>query len=100
MTTYNPFDDLLETNRDLTFLGALNRRTQSRQKRNALWGQFGQFQRSFLGRLGAQALGGQAPTLRFSDFVKNLDFDREFKMLSPRQKGRYGSGRTRHLLRF
>ena len=49
---FNPFDDLLETNRELPFLGELQRRGLNRSKRNALWGQFGEIQRNFMGRLG------------------------------------------------
>ena len=98
---FNPFDDLLETNRELPFLGELQRRGLSSSKRNALWGQFGEIQRNFMGKLGSQILGGNAPTARFADYLKDMDFDREYKMLSPRQRGTFGgSPRVRHLLRF
>ena len=100
-TQFNPFDDLLENNRELTFLGALNRRNVGKRKSTALRGMFGQFQDEFLGRLGSQVLEGKDPTLRFSNYLKGLDFDREFRLLSPRQRRQYNfPGRVRHLLSF
>ena len=103
MPNFDPFDDLLETDRRLPFLGKLYSQGFKRSKRDALENMFGEFQNRFLGKLGSQILSGEAPTARFRDFVDELDFDREYKTLSPRQQGRNDNifaPRVRQLLRF
>ena len=84
--TDNPFADYLETEPDIPYQGALakgnltpNQFQTFRNQRNTI---FGQFQ----ARLMAQFEQGQMPTERFTDFVGNFDFNKEFQRFQPSQR--------------
>lgn len=63
------FSDFLEEEPRLPFNAALNRGNFSGQQRNFFQNQFGNIFNRFLGTLGQQIEGGQAPTARFTDFL-------------------------------
>jgi hypothetical protein len=52
---------------------------------------FSQFQNQFLGKVGQQILSGEPPTLRFADFVQNIDFNQEFARVPPNLRGSFTS---------
>jgi len=41
----------------------------------------------YMGTLGRQAINGQDPTLSFTDFLQNLNWNRQFNLLSPASRG-------------
>lgn len=67
----NPFNfrDFLEEEPRLPFNAALNRFKQTGNQRNFFQNQFGGIFNRFLGTLGQQIQGGEAPTARFEDFL-------------------------------
>ena len=79
--------DFLEERPDIGFASHLQEKGYGRHKTDTLRGMFGKIQQNFFGQLGSQVRGGNAPTLRFNDFLKNLDFDKYYRGLSPNQKG-------------
>ena len=98
--TDNPFGDYLETEPDIPYQGALakgnltpNQFQTFRNQRNTI---FGQFQ----ARLMAQFEQGQMPTERFTDFVGNFDFNKEFQRFAPGQRVGGGLGSFAAPVRF
>ena len=62
--------------------------------------QFASVQNQFLGRLGAQIRGGEAPTLTGTQFLDTFDFNTFFAGQPPAFRGQFPSRfnpRTRHL---
>ena len=62
--------------------------------------QFQTVQNEFLGRLGAQIRGGEAPSLTFGNFLDDFGFDNFFASQPPAFRGQFPSRfnpRTRHL---
>ena len=82
----NPFADYLETEPDIPYQGAVakanltpNQYQTFRNQRNTI---FGQFQ----AKLMEQFQQGLMPTERFTDFVGQFDFNKEFQRFQPSQR--------------
>jgi hypothetical protein len=93
----NPWGGFLEDNPDILYGGFLNNASQG-QGRN-FWdywqSQFGNQYNKYLGQLGSTALGGNAPTMNFSDYLGNFNFGKQWGNLSPGQRGEYQAPRVR-----
>ena len=101
----SPFLDFLEERPEIAYFSQLQERGYDAPKRRQLRGLFDDFQSEYLGRLGSQVRQGIAPTLRFDDFLSNIDFDQYQKSLLPSERGRglFSSRfapRVRHLLHY
>lgn len=101
----NPFLDFLgedEIGRRASFFsrpGTRGTPTRSRFFEN----QFDTIQNQFLGQLGAQIRGGEAPTLTFEKFLGDFNFNREFLAAPPAFRGQFPSRfapRTRSFFTF
>ena len=72
-------------------------------RRRFLAGQYDPTFHRFMGQVGQQARGGQFPTLSFSDFTRDMDFDRIFREQTRFQRGENEdrfNPRTRFLFGF
>ena len=101
----NPFQDFLgqdEIGRRASFFsrpGTRGTPTRSRFFED----QFSSIQNQFLGALGSQIRGGEAPTLTFESFLNDLDFNRTFLSAPPAFRGQFPSRfapRTRTFFNF
>ena len=82
----NPFADYLEIEPDIPYQGALSKANLTpnqyqtfRNQRNNI---FGQLQAKWM----EQFQQGLMPTERFTDFVGNFDFNKEFQRFQPSQR--------------
>ena len=82
------FDDFLEEQPDFAFNAFLNQGRRSPNQRDFLRSSQSDIFDMFKGQLGQQILGGQAPTARFTDFLKDFDFNNYFMNTPPLQAGR------------
>ena len=97
------FLDSLESDPRYIYYANVGQQGGGRNRQRRLRGMFSDVQNQFMGALGQQVLSGQAPTLRFRDWIRDFenrggfrDMDRDFRI-----RGRQMSGmpRTRFLLR-
>lgn len=105
MQPFNAFQDFLEfdeTGQRANFFsrpGTRGTPTRSRFFEN----RFSTIQNQFLGALGAQIRGGEAPTLSFENFLNDFNFNREFLAAPPASRGQFPSRfapRTRTFFSF
>jgi hypothetical protein len=47
----------------------------------------------YMGNLGKQALGGNAPSMNFSDYLNGFNFNNNWRSLSPLARGQRNTGR-------
>ena len=73
----NPFSDLLELDPRLAHFARQNQVSQSAFGQRAFAQLFPQLQNRFFGALGRQIQAGQAPSLRFEDFLNGLNLKDE-----------------------
>ena len=83
----NPFAAFLEGDPKVAFFAQQPRFGASPRQQRYFRGQFQDMYDRYLGELGRQAAGGKTPTRKFTDFLQDIDFDWEYGMLSPRQRG-------------
>ena len=94
------FSSFLEEEPKAAFFGTLQQRgmldTHTRQRQAS--DIYNQAMQGFYGQLGAQVLGGEAPTLTFTDYLQQFPFTERFAQLgrSFNQSNRF-SPRTRFL---
>ena len=91
----NPFRDFLETDqgRRAAFFGGIPNYGQSASQQQFFTNLFPQFENRYLGALGQQIQSGQAPNLRFQDFISGNFNPRAELMKSPTyQSGQGTSG--------
>lgn len=79
--------DILEEEPKAAFFGQQERFGRSPTQQQFWKGQFQDVHQEWLGRLGQQLLGGQEPNLRFTDFLKNFNFQQRFQSLPPSFRG-------------
>jgi hypothetical protein len=98
--TDNPFIDFLEEEPDIAFQGALargnltpNQYQTFRNQRNTIYGQY-------QAKLMEQMQKGIMPTERFTDFIGNFDFGKEFQRFGPRQRTGGSIGRFAPPVRY
>jgi len=99
----NPFLDILEDEPKTAFFSRANKFGNTPQRRRFSENLFPSVFNRFLGQLGTQIRGGGEPTLRFNDFLDDLDFEKEFFRQSPTQRRGFGptlNPRTRFLVQF
>lgn len=90
----NLFADFLEDpgfGQRAAFFSQQGRFGTSQARQGFFENRFSQFQNQFLGNLGQQILRGEDPTLRFADFVQDIDFNREFASTPPNLRGSFAS---------
>jgi hypothetical protein len=85
----NPFRDFLEYNPNIAFQahGEQGRFGQTQSSRNFFQNQFSNIHNQFLGQIGQQILGSEAPTRRFTDFLDDFDFEKFSYGFTPGQRG-------------
>ena len=101
--SHNLFLDFLEQDPNLAFQGFSGQFGRSPSKQRFFQNSFQNIHNKFLGNLSRQIMGGQAPTGRFSDFLKDFDFGGYAAAQSPRARGLYSSQyapSTRFLFNF
>lgn len=92
--------DLLEENPRLPFSNQINQLGRGTTQGRFFGGRFENIRDEFLGQLGSQIQGGGTPTLRFTDFLENFDFDRRFRGTAPSLRGQGGQARFRPPTQF
>jgi hypothetical protein len=83
----NPFGDFLEYNPNIAYQAHQGSFGQTPSSRNFFQNQFSNIHNQFLGQIGQQILGGQAPTARFTDFLGDFDFQKHAYGFTPGQRG-------------
>lgn len=95
------FKDLLEEERRAPFFSTVNRLGGTGTPVGRFFNtQFQNFENEFFGKLGSQIQGGELPTLRFNDFLSNIDFDKRFRSLAPSLRGQGNQARFRPPTQF
>lgn len=90
MPAYNEYTGFLEDNPEILYRGMAPQKA-SPNFLNWYNNQYGNVFGNWFGSLGRQALGGQAPTLSFFDYMnqgKNPAYE-DWWSMSPRQRGEY-----------
>lgn len=87
---FNVFQDFLEEEPNIPFQAALQRGNLTPNQLQFFRNDRKNFFDRFEGLLGQQIQQGQTPNLRFTDFINDIDFNREFQLTPPNQ--RPGSG--------
>jgi hypothetical protein len=82
----SPFADILETEPDIPFQGALQRGNLTPNQMRQFQNQRGEVFRQFQGLLDQQIRAGLTPDLRFADFMGNFNFGREAFRTPPGQR--------------
>jgi hypothetical protein len=80
------FDEFQELEPEIPFQGALDRANLTPNQLQTFRNQRGNIFKQFLGRLNRQIEGGQFPDARFTDFIEDFDFGREFQKFAPSQR--------------
>ena len=70
----NPFEEFLEEERNLPFQSALQRGNLTPNQMQFFQNQRQNIFNEFEGLLGQQIQRGEAPNLKFTDFINNFDF--------------------------
>jgi hypothetical protein len=93
------WEDILADEPQLAYFGQQQRFGRSPVQKRFFKDQFQQVFNRYLGQLGEQVQGGQAPSLRFGDYMKDFDFNRYFGDIEPSRRGFFPS-RTAPRTRF
>lgn len=85
----SPFLDFLEepSGQEVAFFGQQPRFGQSDVQKNFFRNQFRNILNEFQGQLGQQILGGELPSLKFTDFLRDFDFGQRFASTAPSLRG-------------
>ena len=89
----NPFADFLETEPEIPYQGALGRANLTPNQLRTFRGQRQNIFNQFLSQLDEQMRAGQMPSARFSDFIGEFNFPREYQRFAP--SDRSGAGISR-----
>jgi|TARA_Y100000310_G_scaffold293760_2_gene323592 hypothetical protein len=98
-----PFLDALEEEPRAGFFSFQEQFGRSPRQKEFFKSQFQDIHNRFLGELGKQIRGGEVPTMRFTDFLSNFNFNREFASQPPALRGSFPgqfAPRTRFLFNF
>ena len=102
MTNYDSqfpdaFSDLLEDQPRASYEAMVNPFAKSRSQKKYYQNQFTDIHNQFLGALGSQILGGQAPTLRFAEWLRGQPmaqnqrgFNQGYLTQTPRERQGFG----------
>ena len=93
------WEDILKEEPQLAYFGQQQRFGRSPVQKRFFKDQFQQVFNRYLGQLGQQVQQGQDPTLQFSDYMKDFDFNRYFGDIEPSRRGFFPS-RTAPRTRF
>jgi hypothetical protein len=95
MATSNPWLSFLEDQPDILYGGHLaNMGNQPKNFIDYYRSKYGNIYSDYMGKLGQQALSGQAPTLSFSGYLENYNFMNDWRSLSPWSRGSRPSSRA------
>lgn len=83
----NPFQDILEEEPRATFFSFQNQFGRSPTQQSFFRNRFKQLHDQFLGNLGQQIRGEEAPTAKFPNFMGGLDFGNIFAQALPFERG-------------
>jgi hypothetical protein len=83
----NWWDDLLEEDPRLAFFSQQGRFGKSPNQKKFYQGSFDRLHKQYLGELGRQVEQGQEPDKRFTDFMRDFNFDRSYENLDPFDRG-------------
>jgi hypothetical protein len=93
LTESNPWLGWLDENNQATY-NAFLPQSRSRNFADYYKGQYGNIYNDYMTQLGKMALGGQAPSQNFSDYLGNYNFQNNWKSLSPWSRGVQNSARV------
>ena len=86
-----PFSDfissVLEEEPRLPYYSYANQQAKSPGQRRFFESDFSNFYNQYLGQLGTQLMGGQDPTLKFTDYLGQTPFTERFSSLPPQLRG-------------
>jgi len=82
------FPDFLNEVPESAFFSRIGQFSDSPRRQNFFQNQFPNVENQFIGAIGSQFRTGQAPSLKFDDFLNDFDFDRLFRDQSRFQRGR------------
>ena len=85
----NPFLAFLEEEPRAAYFGFQNLFGKTPARKNYYQNQFQRIYDEYLGTLGQQALGGQAPTTKFVDFMRAFPFTERYAQLPPSMRGEF-----------
>jgi len=91
-SSQNPFGDFLEEEPEIPFQGALRRANLTPNQFATFRNQRQNIFNQFLAKLDDQLQQGVLPEDRFSDFVNQFDFTKEFQRFAPGQRAGGGLG--------
>jgi len=74
----NPFLDFLEEEPKAAYFGFQDAFGRSPLQKQFFKNRFQQIHDEFMGKLGSQIMGGELPTLRFTDFLQNMPWQQRF----------------------
>ena len=83
MTMMNPFQDFLEEEPGAAYFSHQNQWGGSPAKNKYWQNQFANVYNKYLGQLGVQAQAGETPSLNWTDYLKDYDFNNQFSNLPP-----------------
>lgn len=89
----NPFADFVETEPEIPYQGALSRANLTPNQLRTFRGQRQNIFNQFLSQLDEQMRAGQMPSARFSDFIGDFNFQREYQRFAPSDRPGSGIGR-------
>ena len=81
----SPWDEFLEVRPESAYFAKTN--TLNRRRRDFFSTRFSKYMDQYLGALGQQVGGGDAPTQTWRDFLGGMNFNNEFGTYSPEQRG-------------
>ena len=84
----NPFMDFLEYEPLAAYYADPRVSSGSQGQQRYYQNQFQDVYNEFLGELGSQIKAGQAPTMRWADYLDTVPFTERYARLSPEQAGR------------
>jgi len=89
---YSPFSDFLEYQPQAAYYSSPTGRTfgqQSPNRRRHFQDSFQNYYNQYLGELGSQLRAGQAPTMRFQDYLSTDPFTERYTAMTPQSRGEY-----------
>ena len=91
MAYENPWQFWAEENWPAAYGGFLQKQKGTPSFLDYWKGQQGNVWNQYMGQLGQMALGGQAPSLNFTDYLEDYPWLKNWQALSPSQRGEYPS---------
>ena len=87
MPANNVWQGFLDENPQAAYFGYQGQFGTSPNQRRFFQDQYANIHNQYLGQLGQQIMGGGAPSLNFTDFLKDYNFGQQYAQQTPRERG-------------